>query len=144
MDPEVRDAVQQITLEVIDGVRAPDSEVNLVAAAGDRLDVRMMVHRNAGMNVVVVVVTASEPDSTFLDRAELRRRFGLTERECQVALLLAERRTNKEIARALRVTTHTAGRHTENVLMKLGISSRRDVHVRIVHPRALDACPAAA
>lgn len=144
MDPEVRDAVQQITLEVIDGVRAPDSEVNLVDAAGDRLDIRMMVHRNASIDVVVVVVTESEPHSTLPDGAELRRRFGFTERESQVALLLAERRTNKEIARALRVTTHTAGRHTENVLMKLGISSRRDVHACIGPPRTLDACRAAA
>jgi DNA-binding CsgD family transcriptional regulator len=61
------------------------------------------------------------------DRSELQRRFGLTEREAEVALLLAERRTNKEIARALQVTTYTAMRHAEMVRAKLGISSRRNV-----------------
>jgi DNA-binding CsgD family transcriptional regulator len=59
--------------------------------------------------------------------SELIQRFRLTAREAEVAMLLAQRRTNKEIARALAVTTHTAKRHTERVLGKLGINSRRHV-----------------
>lgn len=68
------------------------------------------------------------------DCCELRRRFRLTERESEVALLLAQRRTNKEIARLLAVSTHTALHHTERVLRKLGISSRRHVLPAITSP----------
>jgi DNA-binding CsgD family transcriptional regulator len=57
----------------------------------------------------------------------LSRRFGLSPREAQVALLLAERRSNLEIARALGISPHTSKRHTERVLGKLGVSSRRAV-----------------
>ena len=58
---------------------------------------------------------------------ELQDQAGLTRRESQVALLLAERFTNKEIARQLRIEPNTARRHSERVLRKLGVSSRRDV-----------------
>ncbi|NIP61103.1 MAG: hypothetical protein GWM92_21835 [Gemmatimonadetes bacterium] len=59
--------------------------------------------------------------------AALRERFDLTPRQAEVALLLARRRTNAEIAEALGISPHTARRHTEKVLLKLGISSRRKV-----------------
>lgn len=58
----------------------------------------------------------------------LGRRFGLTPREAQVARRLAVRRTNDEIADELEVSEHTARRHTEQVLRKLRICSRRDVY----------------
>ena len=51
----------------------------------------------------------------------------LTAREREVAHLLAKRRTSKEIAEALGVTFATARRHTERVLAKLGLNSRRAV-----------------
>jgi DNA-binding CsgD family transcriptional regulator len=51
----------------------------------------------------------------------------LTPREREVAALLAARRTNGEIAAALGVSPHTARHHTERVLRKYGVSSRRRV-----------------
>jgi DNA-binding CsgD family transcriptional regulator len=57
----------------------------------------------------------------------LRHRFGLTPREAQVARLLAERLTNREIAAALAISEHTAERHTERVLQKMSLRSRGDV-----------------
>ena len=51
----------------------------------------------------------------------------LTAREREVAALLAARRTNAEVAAALGVSEHTARHHTERVLRKLGVRSRRDV-----------------
>lgn len=59
----------------------------------------------------------------FLSEA-LKRRFRLTRSEARVALLLASRCSNQEIAELLGVTAHTARRHTEKVLLKLGIHSR--------------------
>lgn len=58
---------------------------------------------------------------------ELRRRFRITAREAQVALLMAERLTHTEIAIRLGISPNTARRHSERVLGKLGIHSRIDL-----------------
>ena len=55
----------------------------------------------------------------------LRGRFGLTVREVQVACLLLQRLTNAEIASALGISSHTARHHTESVLIKMGVNTRR-------------------
>jgi DNA-binding CsgD family transcriptional regulator len=55
----------------------------------------------------------------------LRARYGLTVRELQVASLLMHRLSNKEIARMLSISPHTARHHTENVLTKLKVRSRK-------------------
>jgi steroid delta-isomerase-like uncharacterized protein len=52
---------------------------------------------------------------------------GLTLRESQVALMMAERFTHLEIAEQLKISPNTARRHCEHVLRKLGLSSRHDV-----------------
>jgi DNA-binding CsgD family transcriptional regulator/PAS domain-containing protein len=61
----------------------------------------------------------------------LRARFGLTSRELGVARLLAEGRSNEEAARLLGVSIHTARRHVEHVLLKLGVHSRAAVGARL-------------
>ena len=57
--------------------------------------------------------------------------FSLTAREARVAGLLAERRSNREIADALGISAHTARHHTERVLSKLGVHSRAGVRDRL-------------
>jgi DNA-binding CsgD family transcriptional regulator len=78
--------------------------------------------------LVSVERTAPEPPGPEV----LRERFGLTEREVQVASLLAQRLTNGEIATTLGISTHTARHHTENVLLKVGVNSRRALHRRLL------------
>jgi DNA-binding response OmpR family regulator len=58
---------------------------------------------------------------------DLQERFGLTARQTAVARLLAEGCSNAEIARRLSVSYFTARNHTEQVLAKLGVSSRAAV-----------------
>ena len=60
-------------------------------------------------------------------RDYLMRTHGLTPQEVLVALLLAQRRSNVEVAREMSVSVHTARHHTESVLAKLGIRRRADV-----------------
>jgi HD-GYP domain-containing protein (c-di-GMP phosphodiesterase class II) len=49
---------------------------------------------------------------------------GLTEREVEVLRLLAQGRSNKQIAEALVVTEKTAGHHVEHIYAKAGVSTR--------------------
>ncbi len=51
-------------------------------------------------------------------------RFGLTARELDVVALLAEGRTNRQIADALFISAKTASVHVSNILAKLGVSNR--------------------
>lgn len=65
--------------------------------------------------------------------AELSRtKACLTRRQGQIALLLANRATNAEIAAALGISGHTARHHSQTVLAKLGIGSRHLVRSRLV------------
>ncbi|TDD70777.1 LuxR family transcriptional regulator [Jiangella aurantiaca] len=48
----------------------------------------------------------------------------LTKREREVLLMVAEGRTNREIAARLVLSEHTVNRHVTNILAKLGSASR--------------------
>ena len=49
---------------------------------------------------------------------------GLTAREVEVLRLVAEGKTNREIAKALVISDHTVRRHLQNIFNKIGVSSR--------------------
>jgi DNA-binding CsgD family transcriptional regulator len=51
-------------------------------------------------------------------------RFGLTEREREILLLLAAGQSNPQIARALFISAKTASVHVSNILTKLGVTGR--------------------
>jgi len=63
----------------------------------------------------------------------------LTDRELCILRLLDQDLTNKEIARALVVTTGTVNVHTSNVYRKLNVNSR---HAAVLLARALGFLPA--
>jgi len=50
--------------------------------------------------------------------------FGLTPREREVLALVADGRTNRQIAERLFISESTAGVHVSNILGKLGVASR--------------------
>jgi DNA-binding CsgD family transcriptional regulator len=56
--------------------------------------------------------------------ARLAEPFGLTPREREVLALLADGRTNSQIALALFISVKTVGIHVSNILAKLGVASR--------------------
>jgi DNA-binding CsgD family transcriptional regulator len=50
--------------------------------------------------------------------------YGLTPREREVLALVADGRTNPQIAETLFISARTAGIHVSNILAKLGVASR--------------------
>ena len=79
--------------------------------------------------VLVTIERAGSPPPT---RESLMRRFGMTGREADVALLLARGARNAAIASELRISPHTSRHHTENVLAKLHVRARAEVARAIV------------
>jgi DNA-binding CsgD family transcriptional regulator len=75
----------------------------------------------------VVVVHARQRLTTQEREERIRERYRLTRREARVALLLADQKSNDEIAEDLFISSHTARHHTQSVLNKLGVRSRREV-----------------
>ena len=57
-------------------------------------------------------------------RVAAERFGGLTEREREVAMLIAQGKTNREIADTLVVSHRTVETHVSTILSKLGVSSR--------------------
>lgn len=94
-----------------------------------RLVVDLLPPNSRGERVPIATVErVSEPD---LSERALRERFRLTRKESHVARLLAQRRSNAEIAETLSISPHTARRHTENVMLKLNVNSRFSVEAAL-------------
>ncbi|MEO1949137.1 PAS and helix-turn-helix domain-containing protein [Thioclava sp.] len=68
---------------------------------------------------------------SFADLSELRPVVDLTARERQVAALLAEGQTNKEIARVLELSPRTAEAHRARLQAKLGARNTAELVARL-------------
>jgi DNA-binding NarL/FixJ family response regulator len=60
----------------------------------------------------------------------------LSEREQQVVAMIVEGMTNKEISRQLGISEHTVKNHIFRIFDKLGISSRVELLLYVLTPRA--------
>jgi DNA-binding CsgD family transcriptional regulator len=69
-----------------------------------------------------------------LDDAELRERYGLTDRQVTVARLIAEGCTNAELASRLGLSFFTVRNHAEQVMAKLGVGNRSAVAPLLIAP----------
>jgi DNA-binding response OmpR family regulator len=69
-----------------------------------------------------------------LDDAELRERYGLTDRQVTVARLIAEGCTNAELAARLGLSFFTVRNHAEQVMAKLGVGNRSAVAPLLIEP----------
>ena len=64
------------------------------------------------------------PASDHAGAAPAEDRTGLTARQLEVLVLIAEGQTNREIAKTLFITEKTAGAHVSSILARLGVRSR--------------------
>lgn len=114
-----------------DGPPVPDARAHVrTRAARYRLLGSYLDADPGGSGGVLVTVECARP---LLPAAgELCGRFGLTPRESEVALLLAEGLTDATIACRLALSPHTIRRYTERVLSKLGVHSRAAVALTLM------------
>jgi DNA-binding CsgD family transcriptional regulator len=83
----------------------------------------------ADVEGIALVGKEDEPDAVIVAVAaatELDAGVALTARELEVLALLAEGASNKQIARRLGISTHTAKYHVASLLEKLDAVSRTD------------------
>lgn len=80
-----------------------------------------------------VIVLLREAQTAKPDHHDLQERWALTPREAEVALLLCERLSNREIGERLSISAHTVRHHVESILTKLGLTSRNDVLDELLH-----------
>ena len=97
------------------------------AAGGELLSAIRAVHRG-GLVVDPVVAHEVLRDPSSADPVTTDDPYdSLTERERQVLKLVAEGRSNKEVAAFLDISVKTAMTHREHVMKKLGLHNRTDL-----------------
>ena len=89
---------------------SPGAQAELLAA--DPGDVRVAAARVAGVAVRVELVS------------QRNESLDLTPRQMAVAKLLEQGKRNKDIADALKISTHTVRRHLEQMFRRLGVRNR--------------------
>ena len=85
---------------------------------------------------VAYACTASDSKLQSVPQSRLDRESyqpgGLTRREREVALLIAEGKSNREISDILVITERTVEGHVSNILSKLGLRSRTQVSIWVI------------
>jgi DNA-binding response OmpR family regulator len=126
---EEADKLQGFRLGADDYVTKPFSILELMArisALLRRAQPAAAAPAAASSNGGAAAADAAPKPGPLSDDA-LRERYSLTARQIEVVRLLAEGCSNAEIATRLEMSYYTARNHTEQVLGKLGVSSRAAV-----------------
>jgi DNA-binding CsgD family transcriptional regulator len=141
-DPEedtIRAHLQRVARRMAQLGQQDDPEDGLSVSVDRMVQTRLARYRVRGARAGKTLADAGAPVLVIADRdpaplvalEEVQKQFNLTPREAEVARLLARHKTNKEIAEALCISPHTTRHHTEAVLRKLEVGSRRDVRERL-------------
>lgn len=77
-------------------------------------------------DAILSKVMATRILDEFRRSAEVPTDMALTSRELEVLTLVAQRKSNKEIAADLVISEHTVKNHMKNILKKLQVRGRRD------------------
>ncbi|HEY7770192.1 response regulator [Longimicrobium sp.] len=116
------DKLQGFRLGADDYVTKPFSVMELLARIS-----ALLRRARAAAAPAAAPGAAEVPKPAPLADEALRERFGLTARQIAVTRLLGEGYSNAEIAKQLSVSYFTARNHVEQVLSKLGVSTRAAV-----------------
>ena len=105
-------------------LRAEMGEAAYAAATDDGRSLGLDAALAEAESIGEVITTRARSDQQISSRTPSSH--GLTPREVEVLRLLAQRRTDREIADALFISPKTAGFHVANILGKLGVANRRE------------------
>ena len=121
---------------------AEDPAPRASSGVGESLQRRCQVVTAAGSYELVALPQGSSDERVLLlvtrtrlhlpGPRQLMARYALTARQAQVALLLAEGLTDKQVAARLGVSVNTARRHAEGLLRKLGVKTRGAVAFKLL------------
>lgn len=114
--------VQRISLAAITLGQRQQAQVNGFFVTASPLQ----LENAESIGIVTIRAHASLPSEE-----SLRAKFGLSRREAEVAVLLAERRTDAEIASALGISWHTVRSHVERIFAALHCHTRRDAAAKL-------------
>jgi DNA-binding CsgD family transcriptional regulator len=114
-----------------DGTLVPAPPAGEVVTATARYAIRVSIYAG-GASTPLAVAALDRLTRVPRSPDELSQAYGLTPAEARVAILLAVGRSNAELAGELVISPHTARRHTERVLRKLGVRSRAEVATRVL------------
>jgi NarL family two-component system response regulator LiaR len=126
---------------LLEAIKAGAAGYILKDAAGERLveAVRRTLEGEAplseGLAMQLLVRMVNEQSAESLPEAKKRREplpKGITPREAEVLKLLAQGRTNPQIAQDLAVSRGTVKIHVQNIISKLGVSDRTQAAVRAI------------
>ena len=127
MPPELKQLLKA-AFSLLDAGESPPLDTIRI---GD-MDFRVLAERHEDQGWIVVLIP--EPSLVPCDYT-IMERYGLTERQLEVARLLGDRYSDRDIADALGIALSTAERHSERVMRKLDVSRRKDVRAKL-----LDCC----
>lgn len=122
-------------------VRVEDYADSSDGKAGDDRDETEVGRFRAGGCAYCVRVCESDPYTQAPADAYENIAIVLTERELQIAALLARGRCNKQIAGQLRISEHTVSSYLTRIFSKLGVHSRSAVAARFAAWMSRTAAP---
>jgi DNA-binding response OmpR family regulator len=120
------DKVEGFRLGADDYVTKPFRTLELMARV-DAMGRRVVRERAAAAVQPASTSPAPTPDASLLTPQQIMGACGLTMRQAEVALLIADGRTNPEIAERLGISRFTARNHAEQILARLKVASRWQV-----------------
>ena len=92
----------------------------------------VVAERNAKYGWILILL--EDRCEALLDE-QLKEMYDLSDRQLQVAWMMADRYSNQDIADKLGIKLSTVKRHVEHVFAKVGVRSRREVNEVLNHVR---------